>query len=327
LLDYTGKGHSVLKRVDLRALVEEMVPLLKTSISKKAILNLKLEHGLPHIQADSNLIQQIVMNLIINASEAIGERSGMITISTGVQESNQDYLRGTCLGNGLPSGAYVYLDVSDTGCGMDAETRQRIFEPFFTTKFTGRGLGLAAVLGIVRTHNGALKLYSEPNKGTTLRVLFPALSTNKKEGTETTTKAGAAAWRGSGTVLLVDDEVIVRDVVREMIERLGFSVLTAADGREAVDLYRERGREIAMVLLDMTMPHMDGAETFRELRRLDPAVRVILSSGYAEQDVAPQFAGKGLSDFIQKPYTLANLQTTLNQVMSDVKSKGSGHSA
>ncbi len=321
MLAYTGKGQSVLKRVDLGAMVEEMAHLLKTSISKKAILNLNLKQGLPPIQADASQIRQIVMNLLINASEAIGDRSGVITISTGARESDQDYLRETCLGNDVPAGLYVYLEVSDTGCGMDEETRRRIFEPFFTTKFTGRGLGLAAVLGMVRTHKGALKLYSKPAKGTTFTVLFPAISADEEEGTETTV-AGAAAWRGSGTVLLVDDEVTVRGVVRAMIEHLGFSVLTAADGLDALELYRERGGEIAVVLLDMTMPQMGGAETFRGLRRLDPGVRVILSSGYAEQDVVSRFASQGLNGFIQKPYTLDNLQTTLSRVLSGVKSEG-----
>lgn len=156
-------------------------------------------------------------------------------------------------------------------------------------------------------------------------VLFPASRTREEERTETTTGAAdVAEWRGSGTLLLVDDEATVREVVTEIVEQLGFSVLTAADGREALDLYRERGAEIAVVLLDMTMPHMDGDETFRELRRLNPGVPVILSSGYAEQDVVSRFAGKGLSGFIQKPYTLDELRTTLSQVMSAGKSEGAG---
>src|SRR5262249_15144507 len=160
-----------LKRVDLGAAAEKTAHLLKTSISKRTVLRLKLEPGLPAIQADASQIQQIVMNLIINASEAIGDRNGVITVSTGTQECTQSYLREGCLENDLPAGLYVYLKVSDTGCGMDDETQRRIFEPFFTTKFTGRGLGLAAVLGIVRAHKGALKLYSEPLKGSTFTVL------------------------------------------------------------------------------------------------------------------------------------------------------------
>jgi PAS domain S-box-containing protein len=324
MLAYVGKGQSELKRVDLPALVEEMTHLLKTSINKKAILNLNFEQGLPPIQADANQIRQIVMNLIINASEAIGERGGVITVSIGARESDLEYLRKTCLKNDLPAGLYVYLEVSDTGCGMDEETLQRIFEPFFTTKFTGRGLGLAAALGLVQTHNGALCLQSAPGKGTTFTVLFPALPV-REEVRADATGTSTAAWQGSGTVLLVDDEASVRHVVRMMIEYLGFSVLTAADGRQALDLYRERGGEITLVVLDMTMPRLDGVETFRELRRIDPKACVILSSGYAEEDVVSQLAGKGLSGFIQKPYTLDKLRASLSLVISDVKSRGKSH--
>ncbi|HEU0008020.1 MAG TPA: response regulator, partial [Terriglobia bacterium] len=260
----------------------------------------------------------------INASEAIGERGGVITVSIGARESDLEYLRKSCLKNDLPAGLYVYLEVSDTGCGMDEETQQRIFEPFFTTKFSGRGLGLAAALGMVQTHNGALRLQSAPGKGTTFTVLFPALPVREEVRAETT-GTSAAAWQGSGTVLLVDDEATVRDVVRTMIEHLGFSVLTAADGRQALDLYRERGGEITLVVLDMTMPRMDGVETFSELRRIDPEACVILSSGYAEEDVVSQLAGKGLSGFIQKPYTPDKLRASLSLVISGVKSRGKGH--
>jgi PAS domain S-box-containing protein len=317
MLAYAGKSHTVLERVDLRALVAEMTDLLKACINKKAILNLKFEQETLPIKADASQIRQVVMNLIINASEAIGDRDGVITISTGVRESDQPYLQDSCLENDLPRGLYTYLEVSDTGCGIDQETKKRIFEPFFTTKFTGRGLGLAAVLGIVRTHGGTLKLGSEPGKGTTFSVLFPALPPNLEEETETRTEARAASWRGRGTLLFVDDEEIVRAVAREILEGLGFSVLTAADGREALDLYRERGEEISVVVLDTTMPRMDGEETFRELRRLNPGLPVILSSGYAGQDVVSRFKDMAPNAFIQKPYTIDHLQATLARVMSN----------
>ena len=176
MLAYAGKASFALERVELRELVEEMAHLLKTAISKKAILNLNLERGLPPIEADPSQIRQIVMNLIINASEAIGDRSGVITVSVGATRCDEEYLRKTELHDDLAPGLYVHLEVTDTGSGMDAETRSRIFEPFFSTKFTGRGLGLAAVLGIVRAHKGALKVYSEPGKGTTFKILFPALA-------------------------------------------------------------------------------------------------------------------------------------------------------
>ncbi|NTW65020.1 MAG: response regulator [Nitrospirae bacterium] len=316
MLAYSGKGQVVVKRVDLRKLVEEITYLLKTSISKKAVLNLNLQADLPAIEADASQIRQIVMNLIINASEAIGENSGVITVSTGVIDCSDDFLQESCVENDLASGLYVYLEVADTGCGMDAETQRRIFEPFFTTKFTGRGLGLSAVLGIMRAHKGTLSLQSEPGRGSTFKAIFPAVPAPQEEE-QRTIASGDAPWRGRGTVLLVDDEEIVRTACGKMLESLGYSVITAVDGREALDIYRERSDTIDLVLLDMTMPHMDGMETSRELRRHDPKARVIISSGYTVQDIESRFAGTGLDGFIQKPFTVKGLQAELDRVLGD----------
>ena len=222
MLAYAGRAVFALERVELRELVEEMAHLLKTAISKKAILNLSLERGLPPIEADPSQIRQIVMNLVINASEAIGDRSGVITVSVGATRCDEEYLRKTELHDDLAPGLYVHLEVTDTGSGMDAETRSRIFEPFFTTKFTGRGLGLAAVLGIVRAHKGALKVYSEPGKGTTFKVLFPALEEKGRERGPSNSSP-QADWRGQGTILLVDDEESLIDLGARMLEHLGFT--------------------------------------------------------------------------------------------------------
>ncbi len=314
MLAYAGKSSIALERVVLRDLVEEMAHLLKTAISKKAILNLNLERGLPPIEADPSQIRQVVMNLIINASEAIGDRSGVITVSVGATRCDEEYLRRTELREDLAPGLYVHLEVTDTGSGMDAETRSRIFEPFFSTKFAGRGLGLAAVLGIVRAHKGALKVYSEPGKGTTFKILFPALEAAGK-GIRTGETSPPADWRGKGTILLVDDEESLVALGSRMLEHLGLTVLTAADGLQAVERYRERGKEIDLVLMDLTMPHMDGAEAFGELRRLNPDVRVVLASGYSHEDVSSRFAGKGLDGVLQKPYTLAKLRESLAGLM------------
>jgi len=230
-------------------------------------------------------------------------------VSVGATRCDEEYLRKTELHDGLAPGLYAYLEVTDTGSGMDAETQSRIFDPFFSTKFTGRGLGLATVLGIVRAHKGALKVYSEPGKGTSFKILFPVPEDAGKD--VRTNGSPPADWRGQGTILLVDDVGSLIDLGARMLAHLGFTVLTATDGRQAVDLYRERGNEIDLVLMDLTMPQMDGAEAFDELRRLNPNVRVVLASGYSKEDVASRFAGKGLYGVLQKPYTLARLREIL----------------
>ncbi len=314
MLAYAGRSSFSLERVGLRELVEEMAHLLKTAISKKAILNLNLERGLPPVQADPSQIRQIVMNLLINASEAIGDRSGVITVSVGAMRCDEEFLRKNELREDLAPGRYIHLEVTDTGTGMDAETRSRIFEPFFSTKFTGRGLGLAAVQGIVRAHKGALKVYTELGKGTTFKILFPALE-DVVEGARSGELSSLADWRGQGTILLVDDEESLLALGDRMLEQLGFTVLIAADGLQAVELYREHGKEIDLVLMDLTMPHMDGAEAFGELRRLNPDVRVVLASGYSHDDVESRFEGMHLDGVLQKPYTLAKLRESLEGLM------------
>jgi two-component system, cell cycle sensor histidine kinase and response regulator CckA len=248
------------------------------------------------------------MNLVINASEALGENSGAISVGTGSLECSEEYLRDTWICDGIRSGLYVALEVSDTGCGMTRETLEKIFDPFFTTKFTGRGLGMAAVLGIVRSHKGAIKVYSEPGKGTTFRLLFPA--GNQPGAVVAKPQDTVELWRGSGKVLLVDDEEIVRDLGTEMLKELGYEVLTAEDGRQALELFNSR-KDISLVILDLTMPRMDGEQCFRALRKIDPEVRVVMSSGFNEQEVSRKFIGRGLSGFIQKPYTLTSLRDVL----------------
>jgi two-component system, cell cycle sensor histidine kinase and response regulator CckA len=316
MLAYSGKGRFVIQPVEMQKVVEEMLHMLRVSISKNAILKLNFAANLPSVDADASQLRQVVMNLIVNASEAIGERSGVITLSTGAMDCDRAYLSEAWLDEQLPEGLYVFIEVADTGSGMDAETRTRIFDPFFTTKFTGRGLGLAAVLGIVRGHRGAVKVYSELGKGTTFKVLFPA-SQRAEVREEASPVRGI--YEGKGTVLLVDDDESVRAVGRKMLERIGFTVVTAADGSEAIARFRERADDIICAIVDLTMPHVDGAETFRELRRMRPGVRVILSSGYNEQDVTQRFVGKGLAGFIQKPYQLSTLVSVLKEVLEKAR--------
>jgi len=211
-------------------------------------------------------------------------------------------------------GLFVYLEVSDTGCGMTRETMARVFEPFYTSKFTGRGLGLSAVLGIVRAHEGGLKIYSEPDKGTTFKVLFPAVT----DAVELPNHGESGDhWTGEGTVLLVDDEETVRSISKKLLSKLGLTVLTAEDGKQAVTLYEKHLAEIDLVLLDLTMPHMNGEEAYRAMRALDPDVKVVLASGYSESDIASRFAGKGLVGCLQKPYTLRKLRNLLSGALPD----------
>ena len=312
MLAYSGKGRLEKQDFCLSSLVDEMLHMLRTCISKKCVMNLNLEKQLFLMHGDVSQIRQVLMNLVMNASEAIGERSGSITVSTGAADCSKEYLEQHYIVHPLNAGLYVYLEVSDTGCGMSRETIQRMFEPFFTTKFTGRGLGLSAILGIVKAHGGALRVYSELGKGTTIKVLFPATNDTEFGGTELPAET---QWRGRGTVLLVDDEETVRAVTGKLLERLGLDVLTATDGQEGVALYRDRKADIAVVLLDLTMPHMNGEEAFRQLRQINPDVRVILASGYSESDIANRFAGKGLVGCIQKPYTLARLRSMLSALL------------
>jgi len=283
-----------------------MGELLRVSISKKAIVEYDLAPNLPTTIADAAQLRQVVMNLITNASEALGEQEGKLTLRTRAVQVDQKQLAEAYLSTGALGGRYVSLEVSDTGCGMDEATKARIFDPFFTTKFTGRGLGLAAVLGIVRGHQGAIKVDSTPGAGTTFTVLFPCAEQSVEPAARIESSEARPRDAG-GTILVVDDEESVRRVARATLEHAGFGVLLAADGREAVEVFRENAGKLTGVLLDMNMPKMSGEETYQELRRLAPAVPIILTSGYGEQVMLQRFAGQGLAGFIQKPFRLDDL--------------------
>jgi PAS domain S-box-containing protein len=307
MLAYSGKGKFIISNHDINGLLEEMLHILQVSISKKAVLRLNLTRPLPSVEVDATQIRQIIMNLVINASEAIGDKSGVIAISTGCMDCDCSYLKDVWLDENIGDGLYVYIEIADTGCGMNKETLTKLFDPFFTTKFTGRGLGMAAVLGIVRGHKGAVKVYSEPGKGSSFKILLPA---SGKPADIFNLDAQNDHWKGSGTVLLVDDEETIRGMGAEMLKLLGFSVVTANDGREAVEVYKA-STDISFVILDLTMPHMDGEQCFRELRKLNPDVKVIMSSGFSEMEVTQKFVGKGLAGFIQKPYKFSALRESI----------------
>ncbi len=311
LLAYSGKGRFVVRPLDTSEIVRQTAQLLQLSIGKNATLRLDLADDLPLVEADAMQIRQVVMNLVLNAAEALGERAGVISIATGVLHAEGDYLRSTFLAPELAEGSYAFLEVGDNGCGMGAETQAKIFDPFFSTKFTGRGLGLSAVLGIVRGHKGAIKVYSELGRGTTLKLLFPAADAKAQ-------KEAARAQpilQRRGTVLVVDDEEVVRGVAARILGGHGFDVILANDGREGVARFRERRSEISVVLMDLTMPAMDGVDAFREIRGLDDSVPVLLMSGYNEQDAVTRFSGKGLAGFVQKPFTVETLRERLLSVL------------
>ena len=313
LLAYSGRGRFVVEPVDLAAVVIEMTKLLEASIPKSVRIRFQLEPDVGAVQADVSQLRQVLMNLILNASQAIGERSGVITVALSCMDCDAAYLDTTFAGEGLVEGHYVYLEVSDTGVGMDAETLQRIFDPFFSTKEQGRGLGLAAALGIIRGHKGAIKVYSEPDRGTTFKVLLPRCGDSVVPAVSK--PPGEQAFLASGTVLVVDDEEPVRRVAARILRTLGFDVLVAEDGREAVAIYSARKDEIVLVLLDMMMPRMGGERTFTELRRIEPEVRVVLTSGYNEQDAVVSFVGRGLAGFIQKPYPKSELERVVREAL------------
>jgi signal transduction histidine kinase/ActR/RegA family two-component response regulator len=291
LLAYAGKGRYVLHRVDLGRLFEDMRDLMEASVSKKISLRFEVAPDLPWIEADVRQLQQLLMNLLLNAAEAIGDQPGVITVAAGA---------GAALEGGpeTSAGPHVWLEVRDTGCGMDEATKARIFDPFFTTKFMGRGLGLAAVQGIVRGHRGALEVQTAPGAGSSFRVLLPAI-----EEPPAPPPPQEHRQESPATILVVDDETMVRRMAGAALEKLGYRVLFAANGREAVDLVREQGAAISLVLLDLTMPVMNGDEALEIIARLQPGLRVIASSGYDMREAARRLPADRVAAFLQKPYT------------------------
>ncbi|MCF8099930.1 MAG: response regulator [Desulfarculaceae bacterium] len=319
LLAYSGKGRFQIKPINFSTLVGELAELLKTVVSKRARVRMDLAPDLPLVKADVTQLRQVIMNLITNASDALKDENGNITIITGHMEADEAYLSQLSLKNEIPAGTYVFLEISDDGCGMDAATQARIFDPFFTTKFTGRGLGLAAVAGIISGHCGTIKIYSEVGKGSCIKILLPTCDEPAEESRSVFSKLSVSRDK---TVLVVDDDDLVRGVTRLALEKFGCRVLSAKDGVEGVELYKQHQEDIDLIILDMTMPRMDGVEAFRQLRKLNPQVKVILSSGYNEQDATNRFVGKGLAGFIQKPFTPSALREKLDIIFGEDPTEG-----
>jgi PAS domain S-box-containing protein len=310
LLAYSGRGSLSTTAVNVSDLVREIAALIQASIPKHVQVRLALDDKVPLMTADPSQVQQIVMNLIINGAEAVpSDQPGAVLVSTGSQLVDETYIQSTLFASGeVQPGCYVCLEVHDTGKGMDAETQSKIFDPFFTTKFEGRGLGLAAVLGIVRSHKGVIRVYSQPGKGTTFKVLLPADSDAKVRPS-----VFREDLRGSGTILAVEDEEVIRRVVKTTLELYGYTVVLAEDGEQACLIFEQRHAEIDAVLLDLVMPKLGGEGVFRQLHLIRPEIPVVLTSGYSDTEAQARFAGKPLSGFLRKPFTAA----ALGQAMKD----------
>jgi PAS domain S-box-containing protein len=347
MLAYSGRGQFVVEPVNLSALVTANADLLRSAIARNRELVLDLDPDVPEIPADPSQVHQVIMNLVTNAAEAMGENGGRIRLSTGARDCDEAYLAHSRSLEVSEPGLYVYLEVEDSGCGMSAEVIQRIFEPFFTTKFTGRGLGMAAVLGIVRSHRGAIMVTSAPQVGTCVRVLFPVPAQAKLRlavpeiGSERNTAAASAAASavnqrrssppqgdlgmvadkppaafGSRLVLVADDEPMVRSLCKSLLEEWGYTPLLAADGEEALALFRTYGDHIVCVVLDLTMPRLDGVGALKAMRALQPAVRVILSSGYSQHETLQRFRADEITTFIQKPYRAGSLRMAIDAAVA-----------
>ena len=329
MLAYSGRGHFIIEPVNLSTVVSEMSELLDSVISKKARIVFKLDERLPAVRGDVSQMRQVVMNLIVNASEALEDRPGDIVVSTGVMEVDAAYLQKVYFDHEAGPGKYVWLEVSDTGTGMDSRTVSRIFEPFFTTKFSGRGLGLAAMLGIVRGHHGIIRVDSKPGRGTTVRVLFPLYDAMQQIMLERDIKENPAERESAGSVpvadqaevdqqaesmvlanrrvLMVDDDDEVRDVARKLLENLGCSVVAATDGQDALDIFRVGYQSIDVVLLDLSMPDISGEEVLQQMRSIDPGACIVLSSGYSEEESIGAMEPGSADGFVHKPYTVSEL--------------------
>ena len=316
MLAYSGRSRVNIRPLDLSAEVRQITTLLQASIPKNARLRLALLDDLPALEGDSSQVQQVVMNLVINGAEALGSEQGTVEVRTLARRVEAAELGASVTRPAAAPGEYVVLEVRDSGAGMDEKIRARIFDPFFTTKFAGRGLGLSAVLGIVRAHRGALVVQSSPGAGSTFQVFFPCAAA----GRDAAAPERADSPRGSGTILVVDDEELILSMAQSVLDQAGYEVLRASNGNEALDVYASQAGRIDAILLDMTMPLMGGEETMKHLAARWPNVTVIATSGYDLQEAASRFAVRP-AGFLQKPYTAAQLASKVAEVVGNVARK------
>ena len=317
LLAYAGRGQLDPMPVNLSTLVRETTDLLRVSVGNQAQLYFHLVSDLPAISADAGQIRQILLNLVLNAAESIGRRDGLVEVATRRHQPGTGPWEGNLPDLDLPAGDCVCLEVGDNGPGFDEAAQARIFDPFFSTKGPGRGLGLAAALGIMRSHGGALHLASRPGQGARFSLIFPAVPQKPSLG-PVARSAPDRTWRGSGSVLIVDDEEPVRSTTAQMIAYFGFEVKQAGSGLQALELVRAAPNPFDLVLLDLTMPGMDGYETFTALRLLRPAQRIVVFSGYSAENSRARFAGQNLNGFLQKPFSADALREILSQIPAGV---------
>ncbi|MBM4436548.1 MAG: response regulator [Actinobacteria bacterium] len=315
LLTYSGKARTDVRPVNMSTLVEEMAELIRAGVSKNADLRCELDPHVPAVAADATQLRQVVLNLITNAAEALGEERGSGTVRTGVAEPDPVHRTPVIPSGEGPTGPCAFVEVADSGPGIDAAIQQRMFEQFFTTKFAWRGLGLAVVLGIVRGHSGALEVESTLGKGSRFRVLLPPAPFPVAVAPAPNAPAATAPLPGGATVLLVDDEPSVRDVSAQVLQRLGLTVLSAADGVEAQRLFRQYADTIDVVLLDMTMPGLDGDSVLRRLRAIRPRARVVLMSGFSKQDAAARVDAGDLAGFLHKPFGVQELREAVGNAL------------
>ena len=311
LLAYAGKGRFVTGPINLTVLVQELVPLIQSSIPRKVRLQMNLDGALPAIQADKTQIEQVVMNLLINAGEAIQDDVGSVVVTTGTRHVGLEEL-GTFLTDHREARDYVYLRVCDTGCGMDEETLKRIFDPFYSTKFLGRGLGLSAAFGIIRGHKGAVKVSSTPSQGTVFEVLFPS---SAEAPARQNPRQEESIRRGTGVILVVDDEEIVRSLLQQVLTRAGYQVLVAENGAQALTVFSQNASRISLVVLDLVMPVMSGEEALPHLLTMKPGLPVIVSSGQDEHDCMAKLREPRVAGFLQKPYRPTSLAAKVHAVL------------
>ena len=314
MLTYAGKCQLMMTQVDMYLLIDETVKMLQAGLKKNVTIELDLKNDVPLAIGDKTQIQQIIMNLVINAAEAIDDRNGTIKIVLAKKVVAPDQVELDCIGAAIPPGPYIFLEISDNGCGMDEVTKMRLFEPFYTTKFTGRGLGMSAILGIIKSHIGAIQLSSVSGTGTTFGVYLPLPETAVKD-TEPAANQDLSQPM-SGTILLVDDEAAILEIGSVLLNKMGFSVITAFNGCEALKKYRDAGDRIVLVLLDLAMPQMGGVEAYHELRKIDARLPVVICSGYSIEEVYESIKSDLYAGFLHKPYKLEDLQDVLQRLLT-----------